>query len=123
MVLPQEVLKDREKQAPLDEYRWRNLCDLLCRINALRVHYGKPMYVSSGYRPPVINNKAGGATRSAHLSCQAVDLRDPNGELAQWCLNNMDLIKRLGLYLEDPSYTKGWVHLQSRPTRNNPFIP
>jgi len=123
MILPHEVLMGRDKQAPLDDVQWRNLCDLLCRINALRVHYGKPMTVSSGYRPPSINAGVGGAKRSAHMSCQAVDFSDPNGELAAWCLKNMKLLIQLGLYLEDPAFTQGWVHLQSRPTNNNPFKP
>jgi hypothetical protein len=123
MILPHEILMGRDSQAPLDEIQWRNLTDLIARLNALRVHYGKPMTVSSGYRPPNINSGVGGAKSSAHMSCQAVDFRDPNGELAAWCLKNMKLLVQLGLYLEDPAFTKGWVHLQSRPTNNNPFKP
>jgi hypothetical protein len=57
------------------------------------------------------------------MSCQAVDFADPNGEFKKWCLDNFDLIKKVGLYMEDPAFTPTWVHLQTRPTKNNPFKP
>lgn len=118
-----EILMGREVDSPLNEEQWRNLCDLLPRINLIRFHYNKPMYVSSGYRPPSINARIGGAKRSAHLLCKAVDFKDTDGSLAQWCLDNIDFIKSCGLYMEHPDFTKGWVHLQTIPTINNPFIP
>lgn len=113
----------REVRHPLDAEQVANLMDLLPRLNFLRARYDKPMYVSSGYRPRSINARVGGAKHSAHMSCQAVDFSDSTGELAQWCKEHVALLNTLGLYLEDPKYTQGWVHLQSRPTRRNPFIP
>lgn len=123
MISAKEILMGRDVQSPLTKEQFYNLLDLLPRINLIRFHYGKPLTVSSGYRPPAQNATAGGATRSAHMSCQAVDFRDPDGAFAKWCLANMDLIRKAGLYLEDPSFTIGWAHLQSRPTNNNPFRP
>lgn len=123
MITVNEVLMGRDKSNPLTLEQLYNLADLMGRINIIRAVYNKPMIVSSGYRPAAINSRVGGAKASAHMSCQAVDIRDSNGELAKWCLSNIDLIKRLGLFLEDPTFTTGWVHLQSRPTRNNPFKP
>jgi uncharacterized protein YcbK (DUF882 family) len=115
MISAIEILhKDRHKAAPLTEEQWLNLCDLLVRVNALRMHYGKPLLVSSGYRPPNINSKVGGAPNSAHVACQAVDFHDKDGDLQRWILANEYLLKHLGLYMEDPKFTLGWVHLATR---------
>jgi uncharacterized protein YcbK (DUF882 family) len=111
----------RDQQYPPTREQLYNLLDLLPRLNFIRFKYGKPMKVTSGYRPGAFNVAAGGAKQSAHLTLQACDFADPDGALAAWCLSNMSVLITAGLYLEDPSHTKGWVHLQSRPTNNNPF--
>lgn len=124
-----EYLKGRDKIAPLTEELRRNLHNLLIAVNLIRDLYGKPLIVSSGYRPAAINQKAGGATRSAHLTCEAVDFLDPKGELAKWCVGNLDILEQAGLYLESPAHTQGpngsWVHLQSRAPRSGKriFLP
>lgn len=123
MITASEILMGRDSAEPLTKEMCYNLFDLLPRVNLVRFEYGKPLYVSSGYRPPSINASVGGAKRSSHMLCMAVDFKDPDGKFAEWCLANMDVIKKAGLYLESPAHTKGWVHLQSRPTNNNPFIP
>lgn len=76
--------------------------------------------VSSGWRPPAINEATpGAAPRSKHLSCQAVDLYDPGGDLDEWLLAGADtVLKELGLWLEHPAATKGWAHLQTVPPRS-----
>jgi len=133
LVTREEILMGRDKLAPLDSEQEANLIKLLDAIQIIRTAYNKPLFVSSGYRPAAINASVGGAKRSAHMSCEAVDFKDSDGSLAKWCLSNLDLIKKAGLYLENPSFTitkdkdgnriGGWVHLQTRPTRNNPFNP
>lgn len=118
-----EVLMGRDKDAPLSPEQKANLDRLVVALNVVRQAYGKPMRVSSGYRPGVFNLKAGGAKKSAHLTCEACDFADEDGELAAWCLKNVPLLEKAGLYLENPSFTKGWVHLQTRPTKNRIFVP
>lgn len=115
MITALEVLMGRHKEYPPTEEQWLNLCDLLIRVNAVRSMYGKPMSVSSGYRPGHYNKKAGGAPNSAHVACQAVDFKDEDGALKRWLLANEYLLKVTGLYMEDPNYTLGWVHLATRP--------
>ncbi len=86
---------------------------------------GEPA-VRSGYRPPDINAATPGAAQySQHMFCRAVDLDDPHGELAAWCLGNLDLLEHFELYMEDPRWTPSWVHLQSLPPKSNSrvFIP
>jgi len=76
--------------------------------------------VSSGWRPPAINSVVpGAAVRSKHLTCQAIDLYDPDGALDDWCLDVADKVLRdLGLWLEHPAATKGWCHVQCMPPRS-----
>lgn len=118
-----EVLMGRDKDAPLTEEQEANLEVLLTALNKLRKAYGKPMIVTSGYRPPSVNAAVGGAKKSSHMSCQACDFRDHDGSLDEWCLENLDVLEECGLYLESPLHTPGWCHLQTRQTKNRVFIP
>jgi len=75
--------------------------------------------VSSGWRPPAINSATAGASpTSHHMSGLAVDLYDPAGELDKFAMSNIDLLEDLGLWLEHPSATIGWCHLQLKPPRS-----
>ncbi len=118
MITEEEYLKKRDQAAPLDDTMKANMTRLLAKLNALfQFHYRGAYYgISSGYRPATINANAGGAKRSAHLTCEACDLRDPDGRIAKFLFDNVQVLKTLDLYLEDPAATKGWCHLQSRPT-------
>lgn len=76
--------------------------------------------VSSGWRPADINAATpGAAARSLHMTCEAIDLYDPDGDLDDWLLASADTVLRdLGLWLEHPAATKGWAHVQTRPPRS-----
>lgn len=86
--------------------------DVLCnKINVIRTAYGKPMTVASGWRPRALNDlTANAAKNSKHITGLAVDIVDKDGQLWNWCMNNLQLISMLGLYLEDKRYTANWVH-------------
>lgn len=123
-----EVLMGRDKEYPLDTTLKANLMRLMVAINLFREAYGKPMQVTSGYRPGRFNVAAGGAPRSSHLTCEACDFADPDGSLAEFCRNNIELLETCKLYLEDPTYTTkpnggSWVHLQVRWVANRIFKP
>lgn len=102
---------------PTPEIR-ANVEKLLIALNLIRDLYGKPMKVSSGYRPAAANAAAGGAKHSCHLTCEACDFADPDRKLIQWCLRNLDILEKAGLYLESPVNTPTWVHLQTRPPKS-----
>ncbi len=91
---------------------------LLSRVNKLRHAWGKPMIVTSGYRPEASNAAVGGKPKSAHITCEAIDIADPDKELAAWTLANLPLLEELGLYIEDPAYSKNWVHYQIRAPKS-----
>lgn len=121
MISRDEVLMGRDKEFPLTDLLEQNLAVLLERVNKLRSLYGKPMYVSSGYRPGHYNSDAGGAKNSPHKSCEAVDFHDADGELKNWI--TPDILKQCELWMEDPGHTPTWMHVQIRPTINRIFIP
>lgn len=75
----------------------------------------KERVLTSGFRDRDSNTRAGGAKASAHLEGRAVDIEDKDGRLALYCVRNEDLLKHFQLWMEDPAFTKGWVHLQTRP--------
>lgn len=77
--------------------------------------------VSGGWRPPEINaNTPGAAVRSKHMTGQAIDLYDPDGDLDDWLMTDdgQRAMADLGLWHEHPSATKGWAHVQSVPPRS-----
>lgn len=125
MIARHEILQGREVLDPLTPEMEQNLEALLKACNILRAEYGRPMVVSSGYRPRSINSAVGGRVGSPHLRCQAVDFLDRAGLLAAWCLAHMDVLEAAGLYMEDPKWTPTWVHLQINPPASGRrvFIP
>ena len=130
MITRDEVLKGRERDYPLDSELELNLSRLLDAVNRIRKEWGKPLIVTSGYRPGHYNKSARGAKRSAHMTCEAVDFQDKDGEFGKWCLANLKLLEEAGLYMESPLYTheppaKRWIHLQIRAPKsgNRVFIP
>jgi hypothetical protein len=98
---------------------------------------GKPFVVTSGVRsledhyriyreinekraaqkPPIPPLKV--PLGSQHLQGAAVDLQDTKDQkLAKFCIENLELLQQLGLYMEDPKRTahpNPWVHLQVAP--------
>lgn len=75
--------------------------------------------VSSGWRPVAINAATpGAAARSLHITCEAIDLYDPEGVIDDWCMSHIPELEYYKLYLEHPAATKGWCHLQTRAPRS-----
>lgn len=116
-----------------------NANTLIPKINELLSSFGEKRNVTSGlrsmehhleiYRIKNEQRHANGLASvkvplsSAHLSAQAVDLEDKDRCLTNWCLLNLVILERCGLWMEDPSSATTWVHLQCRPTKNRVFIP
>ena len=111
----------RDVEFPLSPELEKNLSNLLVALNAFRAVYGKPMRVSSGYRPGKYNTAAGGAPNSTHLVCMACDFADLDGSLDAFCLANLPSLEQCGLWLEDPERTHGWTHLDIRARNNRVF--
>lgn len=107
----------------------RNAARLVVIVNKLLEHlqtYGVAVpanptthtQVNSGWRPPSVNAATkGAAVNSKHMTGQAVDLHDPAGELGEFLLGGIGMaaLEALGLWMEHPSKTPGWCHLQIVP--------
>jgi uncharacterized protein YcbK (DUF882 family) len=113
MISKQELTMGREKQFAADYTKEidANLNVLLDKLNTIREKYGKPMVVSSGWRPKSVNDvTANAAKTSKHLVGLAADILDKDCKLWNWVMQNLQLIQDLGLYLEDKRHTPNWVH-------------
>lgn len=92
--------------------------ELAAFLERLRVAFGgKPVVITSGYRPPEINSAVGGASRSEHLydspGVGAVDVYvqgDNIGKVQAWC-------DREWPYSVGYGAPKGFVHLGIRQGR------
>lgn len=115
----------RHWEYPVTEEEAVNMARVWHRVNLLVSRYPaeltKAGLVSSGYRPGHYNVKAGGAAKSTHLSCEAIDVADQTGALDSWIDANPQILVDCNLWREDPAKTKGWVHLDIRPRRNRTF--
>lgn len=126
MITADEILMGRDKQAPLTSELKENLETLLTALNKFRAIYGKPMIVTSGYRPPEINAGVPNAAKhSNHMICLACDFKDADGSLDQWCIDNQQVLVDCGLWQESPASTGGWCHLQCVPPKSGHrvFVP
>ena len=100
--------------------------EILCgRANQLIAAFGEDRGLRSGWRPAAINKSAGGATRSRHMTGQAIDVEDDDGLLDAFCRQNIILLEQLELWLEDGAATPTWCHVQCVPPRSRRrfFIP
>lgn len=118
-----EYLMGRCKQEDLPETLNENMEQLLSTVNGLLAEFGAYRRINSGYRRQKDNAAAGGSLGSAHLTCEAVDLEDKDGELKRFC--NVEVLEKWDLFMEHPSKSPSWCHLQVRPVRsgNRIFYP
>jgi hypothetical protein len=106
--------------------------DLLIKINKIREAYGKPMTVTSGFRRlsdhiriyselahkrGIPFDQAKVPMGSSHLSFMAVDIADPDGDLYDWCQNNVSILEQVGLWCEAKD-DQARVHFQITPPKS-----
>lgn len=87
----------------------------------MATHDDEQRHVTSGWRPAAVNAAIpNAAPRSKHLTAHAIDIADPEGDLDDWCMSESGIaaLIRIGLWLEHPSSTKGWCHVQTLPPKS-----
>jgi hypothetical protein len=87
----------------------------------LEAHPVSQSLITSGWRPPQINRQVkGAAPKSKHMTGEAVDLYDPEGDIDNFLMSGQGqrVLASLGLYIEHPSATKSWSHIQIVPPRS-----
>lgn len=106
--------KHKWVESEVDAVTLRNLDDLCLKLNKLGFQPAR--YATSCLRSikdqQRINPSAMG---SSHLYGCAVDIGDADGRLTNWLKTSIGkkALVDCGLWMEDPTYTKGWCHLQS----------
>lgn len=104
-----------------------NAEELKTRVNKALEYVGVlKADVSSGFRPSNVNaGVPNAATKSAHMTCEALDLVDDDKQTLCKLLTN-DVLEKFDLYREDSDFTKGkntnWCHLQTRKTKSGKRI-
>lgn len=102
----------------------KNLQDLVTNIlDPLRLAWGRPIKVTSGYRCPKLNKKVGGATSSQHMYGQAVDITtmsdhpDDNMELLKLLIElKLPFDKLISEYV-DKKGRPNWIHVSFSPQK------
>jgi hypothetical protein len=96
-----------------------NAEETVSKANQLLQRFGEARKVTSGWRPPSVNAVTPrAAKRSLHMTCEAIDLEDEDGQLDDWCLDHPEVLQEIGLWQEHPASTKDWCHLQIVPPRS-----
>lgn len=108
----------------------KNLKILFERLMELQDASEMAFVITSGLRSDEqqLELRAQGKTRavhSKHLAGAAADVYDPDRILSDWVLSNIEIVTRCGLWVEDPAYTKDWVHFQMMAPNSGKrvFIP
>jgi hypothetical protein len=99
-----------------NELQLKALKDIATAIfQPIRDHFGKPIYVSSGFRSPALNKAIGGSSKSQHCSGEALDLdmdgRDgpTNREIFDFIRKNLFFDQLIWEFGDD--YNPNWVHV------------
>jgi hypothetical protein len=116
-ILKSEMLQGLDTKYPI-EYTQAvsdNIDRFLIPMNGIRNAFGVPMIVNSGWRSSEVNSECGGAPSSKHLQGLAVDIKDVDGKVWAWVLENLSLMQTLDIYFEDKRWTPTWCHFQLGP--------
>lgn len=107
----------------------QKLCETV--LEPLRIRYGKPIIVSSGYRCPTLNKLVGGAKNSDHKFGAAADIRSVSDSIE----DNMKLFKAAKQLIDEgeitvrqliDEYNMNWIHISinhaDNPTKINQIL-
>lgn len=108
-----EVTQNDSRRIPSDPKIISNILSLAKQLDQIREDWGRPLGVTSWYRPPAVNQAVGGAKNSQHLNGSAADIYPIAGNVSEfqsWLDKRWD--KALGY-----GSKKGFVHVDLRPGR------
>lgn len=100
--------------------RLMSLCIWL--LEPLRIQYGEPIYITSGYRSEALNKAIKGAKGSQHMKGEAADIkgenRDENMKIYRLLVENYDF-DQLILEKCDEQGRPAWLHVSYRNFKEN----
>lgn len=81
---------------PVPPHLFYNIRMLAGTLEAIRLHFRTPIIINSAYRTEVYNRRVGGASKSYHLSAQAVDFTI-KGVTPKHIFQQLSLLMKKGL--------------------------
>lgn len=98
--------------------------ELVVLLQCIREHFGKPVYITSGYRTAAHNAAVGGSKSSQHLLGRAADFYVEGMDVATVAAYAETLLPArggIGRYPKDAAHPKrrtGWVHIDTRADKS-----
>ena len=105
-----ENLQNDRRRIPTDDTTKTNILKVMNELEKIRIDYGSPIKITSGYRPPAINKAVGGASQSRHIQGDAVDIAPVSGDLS----NFQEYIDRNWYGALGYGARRGFVHIDCR---------
>lgn len=109
-----EYLQYDQRRIPQSKSVKLNSYKILLELHKIRCQWGRPIRITSGYRPEKINQAVGGVSNSRHISGDAVDISDAKGDtlkLQSW------LDMRWAGALGYGASRRGFVHIDMRNSK------
>jgi uncharacterized protein YcbK (DUF882 family) len=97
----------------------RELC--INVLEPIRIHFKKPVIISSGYRSPALNKAIGGSRTSQHMRGEAADLEVhgiSNWTVLEYIKNNLPYDQLIQEFMKQNNPTAGWVHVSYKAEGN-----
>ena len=88
----------------------------------IREHFGKPIFVSSGYRSPELNKAIGGSKTSQHCKGEAIDIDNDsreypsNADIFWYIYDHLEFDQMIWEFGDDKN--PGWVHVSYKSEGN-----
>lgn len=87
-------------------------------LEPLRLMYGKPIIINSGYRCEKLNRAVGGVSNSYHLAGKAADIKLASNDEAEKLFQLLKKNKLVDVCLFEHASSSIWLHVQWRPEGN-----
>jgi hypothetical protein len=119
----QEYLKGRHKHPTwgieFTEDIEKHCIRTIAKVSELLSAFGEKRQVIDGWCPRELNKSKFGTLDKYLFYGQAVILEDKDGKLGMWCLQNVERLIELGLFMKSVTITslEGIVYLQSVPPK------
>lgn len=90
----------------------------------IRTHFGKPIFISSGYRSEALNKAVRGSVTSQHCKGEAIDIDndatdDPsNKEIFEWIKQNLEFDQLINEF-PDGDGNPAWLHVSVKKNGQN----